>query len=83
VAEWESVVEELMDSDVVRLGVTDRVLDELLDSDPDWLGVTDRVLDELLDSDSVRLCEELGVGLIDPLTDPVRVLEIVGLGLGL
>jgi len=73
----------LTDSDPVRLGVGKELMDKLLISDPVRLCVTDRVEEGLLVS--VRVWEEvlegleLGVGLVDPLTDPVRV--CVGLGL--
>jgi hypothetical protein len=60
-----------MDSEAVRLCVTDRVEEGLPDSDPVVLGLTDRVEE--------GLAEELGVGLVDP----VCVLEGDGLELGL
>ena len=75
--------EGLTDSDPVRLGVGKELMDKLLVSDPVGLCVTDRVEEGLLVS--VRVWEEvlegleLGVGLVDSLTDPVR--DCVGLGL--
>jgi len=77
----------LTDSDPVRLGVGKELMDKLLVSDPVRLCVTDRVEEGLAEKllVSVKVWEEvlegleLGVGLVDPLTDPVRV--CVGLGL--